>query len=137
MSGAATLHSAQCPKNSAALAGTPGASNTDDITVAVRAEAGLVKEIYTSESGRVPDVSLSAPTALTVGGAPAVQIVATVTGIESSACVGPTAVHSMIATTVPGQQGTVLFVISLRQGVPGAVDAPTAARMASTLRRNG
>lgn len=50
-------------------------------------------------------------------------MIATVTGIKADACTGPSALHSMVATTVPGQDGTVLFVISLEQGIDGAPDS--------------
>lgn len=106
----------------------PGASNTTDINDAVRDEAALVADIYTSDSGHVPTVQLSPPRQLTVGGAPAVQIVASVTNIATSNCVGPTAIHSMVATTVPGQQGCVLFVISLRRAFPTRSVPPSSPR---------
>ena len=44
--------------------------------------------------------------------------------------------HSMVATTVPGQKGSVMFVISLPQGAPGSVDPKVADQMVSTLRRS-
>ncbi|MEP9394686.1 hypothetical protein ABLE94_20855 [Gordonia sp. VNK1] len=136
MGGAAELEVSRCPNNSAGLSGTPAASGTDDITTAVSDEAALVADIYTSDSGVVPTVTLSGPRPLTVSGAPAVQIVATVTGIETSACVGPSAIHSIVATTVPGQSGTVLFVISLPQGGPDAADPSLIDTMVGTLRRS-
>lgn len=136
MGGAAELEVPRCPNNSAGLSGTPAASNTDDITTAVTDEAALVADIYSSDSGVVPTVTLSEPRPFTVSGAPAVQIVATVTGIETSSCVGPTAIHSMVATTVPGQSGTVLFVISLPQGGPDAADPSLIDTMVGTLRRS-
>ncbi|MGJ0120314.1 hypothetical protein ACQ7HM_14020 [Williamsia sp. MIQD14] len=135
MSGAATLESASCPKSTLADAGLPGASDTSDILQAVRAESALVADIYTSDSGRVPRVQLSAPRRFTVGGADAVQVVASVTGIETSACQGPTALHSMVATTVPGQPGSVMFVISLPQGMTDAVAPAVGDQMVATLRR--
>ncbi|MGZ8178532.1 hypothetical protein ACXVUM_11435 [Williamsia sp. SKLECPSW1] len=135
MSGAASLESARCPDSSLAVAGLPGAASTTNIDIAVRDESALVKDIYTSDSGQVPSVSLSPPRRFTVGGAPAVQVVAAVTGIEPSACQGTSALHSMVATTVPGQPGSVLFVISLPQGVPGAVAPADADRMVDSLRR--
>ncbi|MGC4932244.1 hypothetical protein ACLQ3C_00960 [Gordonia sp. DT30] len=137
MSGAASLETAQCRNDSVGVSGLPGASDTTDINEAVQSEASLVADIYTSESGHVPQVQLGASQRLTVGGAPAVQVIATVTDIEPSACVGPTAIHSMVATTVPGQPGCVLFVISLPQGVPGAADPADVSQMVSTLRRAG
>ncbi|MDF3284735.1 hypothetical protein [Gordonia sp. N1V] len=135
MSGAATLDAPGCGDNSVGVSGLPGASNTTDINEAVRDEAALVADIYTSDSGHVPTVQLSPPRQLTVGGAPAVQVVASVSNIATSNCVGPTAIHSMVATTVPGQQGCVLFVISAPQGVPDAVSPAVVTEMVSTLRR--
>lgn len=134
MSGAAMLTTETCPDDSAGVAGLPGAKNIDDIDAAIRAESETVAAIYTSESGVVPQVSLSEPRRLTVGGRPAVHVVATATGIESSPCVGDTALHSMVATTVPGQPGVVLFVISLPQGMPGAADPDIIDQMVASLR---
>ncbi|TDH57400.1 hypothetical protein E2F47_02910 [Mycobacterium eburneum] len=135
MSGAAELAGAECPKDSRALTGEPGNGSVSDINQSVRSEAQLVKDIYTSRSGHVPTVSLGQPRQLTVGGAPAVQLVATVTDIESDLCTGSSALHSMVATTVPGQDGTVLFVISLQQGYPGAPDPGLIDQLVATLRR--
>ena len=137
MSGAATLESTACPKSTLADAGLPGASDTSDIMQAVRDESALVADIYTSDSGRVPRVQLSAPRRFTVGGAEAVQVVASVTGVETSPCQGPTALHSMVATTVPGQPGSVMFVIALPQGMAGAVAPSIGDQMVATLRRIG
>ena len=97
-------------------------------------EAQLVADIYTSKSGVVPQVSLSQPRPLTVAGAPAVEIVATVTGIETDDCTGARALHAMIATTVAGQPGSVLFVVSMEQDYPGAPDAGVIDQMVATLR---
>ncbi|KQS00423.1 hypothetical protein ASG12_05830 [Williamsia sp. Leaf354] len=137
MSGAATLESPACPKSTLADAGLPGASDTSDIMQAVRDESALVADIYTSDSGRVPRVQLSAPRRFTVGGAEAVQVVASVTGIETSPCQGPTALHSMVATTVPGQPGSVMFIIALPQGMADAVAPSIGDQMVATLRRIG
>lgn len=134
MSGASSLESPRCPNSSLAIAGLPGAADTTDITTAVRDEASLVRDIYTSDSGVVPTVRLGEPRRFTVSGRPAVQIVASVSGVETSPCQGATALHSMVATTVPGQAGTVLFVISLPQGVPGAVNPSDGDRMVDSLR---
>ncbi|MGU3292828.1 hypothetical protein [Williamsia sp. M5A3_1d] len=137
MSGAATLESPACPKSTLADAGLPGASDTSDIVQAVRDESALVADIYTSDSGRVPRVQLSAPRRFRVGGADAVQVVASVTGIETTPCQGPTALHSMVATTVSGQPGSVMFVIALPQGMAGAVAPAVGDQMVATLRRVG
>lgn len=137
MSGASSLESPRCPKSSLAVAGLPGAADTTDIATAVRDEAALVRDIYTSDSGVVPTVRLTAPRQFTVDGRPAVQIVASVSGVEPSACQGTTALHSMVATTVPGRPGSVLFVISLNQGVPGATAPADGDRMVASLRRAG
>ena len=134
MSGASSLESPRCPNSSPAIAGLPGAADTTDITTAVRDEASLVRDIYTSDSGVVPTVRLGEPRRFTVSGRPAVQVVASVSGVETSPCQGATALHSMVATTVPGQSGTVLFVISLPQGVPGAVNPSDGDRMVDSLR---
>ncbi|BBZ36003.1 hypothetical protein [Mycolicibacterium confluentis] len=135
MSGAATLPTADLNCDVTwADAGVPGAKNITDINEAVRSEATLVSDIYTSKNGVVPQVSLSPPRNLTVGGAPAVQIVATVTGIEADSCHAPKVLHSMLATTVPGQEGSVLFIVALSQDAPGAPDGGLMDQMVGTLR---
>ncbi|HTM84833.1 MAG TPA: hypothetical protein VL179_08015 [Mycobacterium sp.] len=133
MSGSASMPNAQCPEGSRALTGVPGAKGTEDINAAVAQEAQLVADIYTSKNGVVPQVSLSQPRQLTAAGLPAVQIVATVTGIEGDECTGTSALHSMVATNVPGQPGSVLFVIALEQGYPGAPDPGLIDQLVGTL----
>ena len=51
-----------------------------------------------------------------IGSHPAVQMVATVTDIATDACNGPSAFHIMVVTTVPKVEGSVAFLISLREG---------------------
>jgi hypothetical protein len=135
MSGAAVLPDPGCKGHAHALAGVPGAKNQPDINQALGNESELVSDIYTSDSGQVPAVALGQVRHLTVSGAPAAQMVARVSDIGSDGCTAPSALHSMLATTVPGIEGTVLFVISLRQGYPGAPDPAVIDRMVSTLRR--
>ncbi|AWT51039.1 hypothetical protein [Mycolicibacterium smegmatis] len=120
MSGSAMLPNKQCPDHARVLTGVPGASKTDDIDEAVQLESQLVDDIFTSKNGVVPQVSLSDPREFTIDGQPAVQIVATVTGIEADDCVAPEALHSMVATKVDGQPGSVMFIVSMEQGFPGA-----------------
>lgn len=120
MSGSAMLPNKQCPDHARVLTGVPGASKTDDINEAVQLESQLVDDIFTSRSGVVPQVSLGDPREFTIDGRPAVQIVATVTGIESDECTAPEALHSMVATKVDGQPGSVMFIVSMEQGYPGA-----------------
>lgn len=136
MSGAAELPNSSCPDgNSLAVSGVPGAKSTPDITQAVEYETATVKDIYTSESGVVPNVSLSPPRDLTVAGAPAVEVVATVTGIAPENCTSPNALHVMIATTVAGQPGSVMFVVSM--GYRGAPDTRVIDTMVGSLRLAG
>jgi hypothetical protein len=135
MSGSAELANPACPeKSSLAVSGAPGAKNTNDIHEAVNNETLTVKDIYTSDSGAVPNVDLSPPRDLTVAGAPAVEVIATVTGIAADTCTAPKALHVMVATTVAGQQGSVLFVISMAQDYQGAPDAGVADQMVGSLR---
>ena len=136
MSGATTLPNPTCPDGgSLVVTGVPGAKSVDSIDEAVRQESGVVKDIYTSESGAVPTVSLSEPRQLTVGGAPAVEVIATVSGISGDACTAPNALHAMVATTVPGQPGTALLVVSMEQGVAGAPEPGMLDQIVDSLRR--
>ncbi|MGV0743552.1 hypothetical protein [Mycolicibacterium sp. XJ870] len=136
MSGSAVMPNKQCPDVHRGATGVPGAKGTDDIQEAVQRESQLVADIYTSKTGVVPTVSLGPPRELTISGEPAVQIVATVTGIEADACTAPTALHSMLATKVPGQPGSVLFIVSLEQGYPGAPDPALIDQLVGTLRKD-
>lgn len=135
MSGAANLPNPACPdKSSLAISGAPGAKNTPDINQAVNNETGTVKDIYTSDSGVVPTVDLGPARQFTVGGAPAAEVIATVTGIETDKCTAPKVLHVMVATTVPGQPGSVMFVLALPQDYPGALDAGIVDQMVGSLR---
>ncbi|AKS31687.1 hypothetical protein [Mycolicibacterium goodii] len=122
MSGSAMLPNKECPDHARVLTGVPGASKTDDIDEAVQLESQLVDDIFTSKNGVIPQVSLGDPREFTIGGQPAVQIVAKVTGIEADECTAPEALHSMVATKVDGQPGSVMFIVSMEQGYPGAPD---------------
>lgn len=136
MSGAAELPNPACPDgNSLAVSGVPGAKTAPDIAKAAENETATVRDIYTSASGVVPDVSLSAPRDLTVAGAPAVEIVATVTRIAPESCNSASALHVMIATTVAGQPGSVMFVVSM--GYEGTPDTRTIDTMVRSLRLAG
>lgn len=135
MSSAARMNSPECRNDSPALSGIGGANQARDIDEAMRDESALVGSIYASESGPAPRVELSEPRRLTVAGSPAVQVVATVTGIQTAPCTGPSAIHSMVATTVPGQPGPVVFIISLSQGRPGDADPRIVDQMVTSLRR--
>jgi hypothetical protein len=116
------------------LTGVPGAKSVTDINEAVRNESSLVSDIYTSDSGVVPSVALSEPRHLTVAGAPAVEVIATVTGIAAGNCTAPKALHAMVATTVPGQPGTVLFIVAMDQDIAGAPDPSAIDQMVGSLR---
>ncbi|PIB73532.1 hypothetical protein CQY22_016500 [Mycolicibacterium brumae] len=131
MTGASELPG-QCADESLAVAGVPGSSDIDDIYQAANAEAAKVVDIFTT-GGHVPTVSLSQPRPLTVGGRDAVQILATVSDVADQ-CDGPAGLHSVVATTVDGQQGTVLFIISMGQGVAGAPAPEVIDQMVATLR---
>ncbi|WBP93616.1 hypothetical protein O6072_21600 [Mycolicibacterium neoaurum] len=135
MSGAAELSNPKCPKISIGLSGVPGAKNTTDIREAVRLETTSVADIYTSDSGVVPKVELGAPRDFSISGKPAVEVVATVTGVAADNCTAPNALHVMIGTTVPGQEGSVMFVLSMEY--QGAADTATVDKMVSSLRLAG
>jgi hypothetical protein len=58
----------------------------------------------------------------------------TVTGIEADDCTGPHALHAMVATTVPGQPGSVLFVVLMDQDYPEAPGAGLIDQLVGSLR---
>lgn len=132
----AQLESQTCPDNWTAVSGLDSMKNPGDLNRAVRDEARLVADIYTSSSGQVPQVSLTEPRGLILDGTPALQILATVTGIETNTCSTPSAVHSVVAIKVPEREGAVVFVVSLDQGYPGAPDADLIDELTATLRHS-
>jgi hypothetical protein len=136
LSGTAQLDVPLCPKDWRAVSGLDSQYDTDDIGREARAKSSLVEDIYTSESGRRPTVSPSQPRTLIVDGTPAVELLATVTDIEHDECHGPSALHSVVATTVPGAKGVVVFVVSIGQGYPGAPDPGLIDQIIGTLRHN-
>ena len=134
MNGTAELEASLCPKDWRAVSGLDSQNDTDDIGREARTKSRLVSDIYTSESGRRPTVSFGEPRTLIVDGTPAVEIRATVTDIERDECHGRSALHSVVATTVPGEKGTIVFVVSLDQGYPGAPDPGLINQLIGTLR---
>lgn len=134
LKGAATLPSRACPKSSSAMTGTTVITDLPDVNESAALEAKFATKIFTSDKGAVPSVSLGAPRSLTVSGAPATQVVATVTGIQDN-CAGSSALYSVVSTTVPGQSGTVNFIIDLEQGADGATDPGVIDQIVGTLRR--
>ena len=122
---AATVANPACPKQNLAMAGITQSTNAD-IRTALQDEASKVPTIYT-KGQQTPTVALTPLREFTIGNRPAVQMVATVNGITTDSCNGSSAVHSMVVTTVPNVEGSVVFLISLRQGVnatpnPGVID---------------
>lgn len=136
MSGAAELEDDRCESESHAVTGVPGAANASDIDDAVRKETALVADIYTDEDV-VPTVSLSEPRHFTIGDTPAVEIDATVTGIAPGCAGSPSALHVMVATTVPSEEGPVMFVASIMQGGQGDPDPGLGEQLVATLRFAG
>jgi hypothetical protein len=111
-----------CEKQKLAMAGITGSKNPD-LRPALEEESTSVATIYTQD-GQVPKVDFSPVREFTIGTHPAVQMVATVTGIATDACTGASALHSMVVTTVPNVEGSVVFLIALRQGA-NATPKPT------------
>jgi hypothetical protein len=109
-----TVANPTCPKQNLAMAGVAQSKNPD-IKAALDEETKTVPLIYT-QSGKVPNVELGPMREFTIGTHPAVQMVATVRDIATDACNGPSAFHSMVVTTVPNVEGSVVFLISLREG---------------------
>ncbi len=139
LKGAAELpnRSPGCEKSSHAVTGTAGATKVNDPGAAIRAEVTTVADIYTSDSGAVPNVSLSPQRSITVAGNPGVEVVATVTGISAGMCGTTSAQHAMVATTVPGQPGTVVFIVSLDQNFSDAPPPELVDQIIGTIRRAG
>lgn len=111
MSGAAT--SPPIGECVMAMSGVPGARDHDDIHAALDAETRLVTGIYTTEDGVTPTVELSSPRDFTIDGRPAVEVIATITGRGQGSCGSHDAKHVMVATTVDGQPGSVMFLLAV------------------------
>ena len=109
-----TIANPSCKKQNIAMAGVGGSTNPD-IRAALDEETKTVPIIY-SQGGQVPNVEYTPVREFNIGTHPAVQMVATVTGIATDACTGGSALHSIVVTTVPNVEGSVVFLISLRQG---------------------
>jgi hypothetical protein len=120
-----------CPKQNLAMAGVTSSKNPD-ITAALDEETKTVPTIY-SQDGRVPKIELAPVREFTIGNHRAVQTVATVTEIPTDACNGGSALHSMVVTTVPNVEGSVVFLISLRQGANVMPKSDVINKMVETL----
>jgi hypothetical protein len=110
----ATVANPTCPKQNLAMAGVAQSKNPD-LRAALDDEGKTVPLIYTQD-GKVPDVELGPVREFTIGTHPAIQMVATVRDIATDACNGAQAFHSIVVTTVPNVEGSVVFLISLREG---------------------
>ena len=128
----ATVANPACPKQNLAMSGVAGSRNPD-IRAALDEESALVAPIYT-QGDTVPNVELGPVRDFTIGTRPAVQVVATVTGIAADDCNGPNALHSMVVTTVPNVEGSVVFLISLREGATASPKSDVIDGMVQTLR---
>ena len=115
------------------MAGVADSKNRD-IRAALDEESKIVPIIYTVEGGQVPKVEYGPVREFRIGNHPAVQMVATVTDIATNACTGPRAFHSMVVTTVPNVEGSVVFLISLREGANHSPKPDAINKMVETLR---
>lgn len=129
---ASTVPNPACEKQNLAIAGVASSKNAD-IRAALDEESKTVPVIY-SQNGQVPQVEYGPVREFTVGNRPAVQMVANVTNIATDACNGPSAIHSMVVTTVPHVQGSVVFLISLREGVNATPKPDVINKIVATLR---
>lgn len=128
----ATVANPACPKQNLAMSGVAGSKNPD-IRAALDEESALVAPIYT-QGQTVPSVEFGPVREFTIGTRPAVQMVATITGIAADDCNGPNAFHSMVVTTVPNVEGSVVFLISLREGATASPKPDVINEMVQTLR---
>lgn len=127
-----TVANPACPKQNLAMAGVTQSKNPD-INAALDEESKTVPVIYT-QGGKAPTVEFTPIEQFTIGDRPAVQMVANVKDIATDACFGSSAIHSMVVTTVPNVEGSVVFLISLRQGVNATPKPDVINAMVKTLR---
>jgi hypothetical protein len=129
---ASTVTNPACPKQNLAMAGVAQSKNPD-LRAALDEESKTVPIIYT-QNNKVPTVKFSDVREFTIGDHPAVQMVATVNDMATDNCFGSSALHSMVVTTVPNVEGTVVFLISLREGVNATPKPDVINSMVNTLR---
>lgn len=129
---ASTVANPACKDQDFAMAGVAQSQNPD-IEAALDEETKLVPTIYT-QNNQVPNVTYSPIERFDVGGRPAVQTVGTVTDMATDTCFGAGALHSMVVTTVPNVEGSVVFLISLRQGINAQPKPDVINAMVKTLR---
>jgi hypothetical protein len=127
-----TVANPSCEKQNLAMAGVGGSKNPD-IKAALDEESKTVPIIY-SQGSQVPKVEYGAVREFNIGSHPAVQMVATVSDIATDACTGPSALHSIVVTTVPNVEGSVVFIISLREGATVTPTPDVINQMVRTLR---
>jgi hypothetical protein len=127
-----TIANPSCPKQNLAMAGI-GSSKNADIKAALEDEMKTVPLIY-SQNGQMPKVDYTAVREFNIGTHPAVQTVANVNGITPNSCTGSSALHSIVVTTVPNVAGSVVFLISLRQGVNATPKPEVIKKMVDALR---
>ncbi|MET0475484.1 MAG: hypothetical protein ABW001_12705 [Mycobacterium sp.] len=129
---ASSIANPTCPKQNLAMAGVTG-SNNPDIGAALEEETQTVSSIYT-RGGQLPKVEFTPVREFFIGTHPAVQMVATVSGMATDACNGSTALHSIVVTTVPNVDGSVVFLVSLRQGANATPKPDVIDKIVATLR---
>jgi hypothetical protein len=127
-----TIANPSCPKQNLAMAGVGGSKNPD-IRAALDEEMKTVPLIY-SKNGQLPSVDFTAVREFNIGTHPALQTVANVHGIATDSCNGPSALHSIVVTTVPKVEGSVVFLISLRQGANATPKPEVIKKLVDTLR---
>jgi hypothetical protein len=132
MGAVATIANPSCPKENLAIAGVAGSKNPD-IRAALDEESKTVPAIYARDA-QLPKVDFTPVREFTIGTHPAVQMVATVTGMTPDACNGSSALHSIVVTTVPNVEGSVVFLISLKQGANVTPKPDVINKIVATLR---
>jgi hypothetical protein len=128
----ASVANPACPKQNLAMAGVMGSKNPD-IRAALDEESKVVPAMYT-QNGQVPNVDFTPVREFTIGTHPAVQMIGTVTGMMPDSCNGSSAIHSIVVTTVPKVEGSVVFVLSLRQGATVTANPDVIDKIVATLR---
>jgi hypothetical protein len=126
-----TVANPKCPKQNLAMAGIAQSKNPD-IRAALDEETQAASRIYTQDR-KIPNVELAPVREFTIGTRPAVQTVATVRDIATDECNGSSAFHSMVVTTLPKVEGSVVFLISLREGVNAAPKPDVINQIVKTL----
>ncbi len=135
MSAAAEYKAGYCPGHSGSSRAGSGvaAMRGTDLGEAAHTTARAWARAAYEQGVQHPKLTIGKPRALTVSGAHAVQVTATVTIPKPGHCGSPEGVVEAVAMSGGGANG--IFIIYADEGVSGAVPSKVLGQMVGSLRR--